>query len=294
VYPIAHCTLLPVLALICLQTSVRGGGGDTTGGGGDTTDGGGDTTGGGGDTTGGGGDTTGGGGDTTIYSISIYKAKLIKRTNKNLTCFKLGERGENGTNTCLRKNIEPYNYIQAEIKNKFVFLKFDCATRLKVNYLGVNICFISDNNEAVTKTLMVTDTKSQHTSGQLKTMLYKIMDEFKIQPSHVLCCITDNASNMVKLVKDFNQDMTDESQAAAVEGSEESLVEENEEGDYVSGASDYESDPEEDVEHHHQPSPVVDDELFDNSVKMSLPVSTSHIRCGMHTLQEKVFHSQHS
>ena len=72
-----------------------------------------------------------------------------------------------------------------------VFIKFDCATRLRVNYLGVNVRYINNEKQAVTKTLMVKDTQSQHTSNKLKMMLRKILQEFDIPPSNVLCCVTD-------------------------------------------------------------------------------------------------------
>ena len=81
-----------------------------------------------------------------------------------------------------------------------VFIKFDCATRLRVNYLGD----IDNEKQAVTKTLMVKDTQSQHTSNELKMMLRKILQEFDIPPSNVLCCVTDNASNMVCTGKAIN------------------------------------------------------------------------------------------
>ena len=85
-----------------------------------------------------------------------------------------------------------------------VFIKFDCATRLRVNYLGVNVRYINNEKQAVTKTLMVKDTQSQHTSNELKMMLRKILQEFDIPPSNVLCCVTDNASNMVRTGKAIN------------------------------------------------------------------------------------------
>ena len=81
-----------------------------------------------------------------------------------------------------------------------VFIKFDCATRLRVNYLGD----IDNEKQAVTKTLMVKDTQSQHTSNELKMMLRKILQEFDIPPSNVLCCVTDNASKMVCTGKAIN------------------------------------------------------------------------------------------
>lgn len=100
--------------------------------------------------------------------------------------------------------------IRKEIKNKMVFLKFDCATRIQTNYLGINIRFVDSNDRPVTKTLQVLDTQNRHTSRELKVLINKCLAEFKITPRNVLCCVTDNASNMVKLVRDFNQELEDQ------------------------------------------------------------------------------------
>ena len=58
--------------------------------------------------------------------------------------------------------------IKSEIAGKFVHIKFDCATRIRTNYLGINIRYINSKNEAVTQTLAVKDTHSQHTSNELR------------------------------------------------------------------------------------------------------------------------------
>ena len=47
----------------------------------------------------------------------------------------------------------------------------------------------------------------------MKTILYHVLDEFEIPLAKALCCVTDNASNMIKLVKDFNEDLSGSSQA---------------------------------------------------------------------------------
>jgi hypothetical protein len=98
-------------------------------------------------------------------------------------------------------------------------LQFSC-TRIRTNYLGVNIRYIDNKNEAVTHTLSIVDTKCQHTSRELKVLLVDILDEYQIPLDHVLCCVTDNAANMVKLVKDVNCDLVDALPTATASTSE--------------------------------------------------------------------------
>ena len=109
--------------------------------------------------------------------------------------------------------------VKADLRDKFVHLKFDCATRIRTNYIGVNARYINSDNNAVTTTLSVTDTKSQHTSSELKVLLHNILEEFDIPLNHVLCCVTDNASNMIRVVKDLNQDLAAMLPSTAASGS---------------------------------------------------------------------------
>jgi hypothetical protein len=150
--------------------------------------------------------------------------------------------------------------IKKDLQKKFVYLKFDCATRIRTNYLGVNVRYVDSSNNPVTKTLVVTDTKSKHTSTELKNILTKVLDDFGIPLTQVLCCVTDNASNMVKLVKNFNEDLA-------------SAEETNYENEDCSSSSDEDERSEE------------SENALDSSVQLSLPVTISHVRCAMHTLQ---------
>jgi hypothetical protein len=109
--------------------------------------------------------------------------------------------------------------IKEELKDKFIHLKFDCATRIRTNYLGVTARYVNSNNEAITTTLSITDTKSQHTSSQLKVLLHNILESYDIPLNHVLCCVTDNASNMIRVVKDLNEDLAAMLQSTAASGS---------------------------------------------------------------------------
>ena len=87
-----------------------------------------------------------------------------------------------------------------------MYLKVDCATRIRTNYLGINVRYISKSTKLpTTSTLAVVDTLSRHSARDLKTIIERILDEYGIPVDHILCCVTDNASNMVKLVSDMNE-----------------------------------------------------------------------------------------
>ena len=193
--------------------------------------------------------------------------------------------------------------IKEELRGKFVHLKFDCCSRLRVNYLGVNVRYINSDNEAVTKTIAVVDTKSQHTSLQLKTILEKVLAKYDLSWSSVISCVTDNASNMVRLVKDCNIQLASETQGNEDESDnsgEDSSDDDDDYGSISTGNSNslnifllisnlnfllcfilflifclllcFSSDI--DAEH-----------LLD----VSLPVQISHVRCAAHTLQERLY-----
>ena len=49
------------------------------------------------------------------------------------------------------------------------------------------------------------DTQSRHSARELKDIIETVLDNYEIPLSNILCCITDNASNMVKLVTTMNE-----------------------------------------------------------------------------------------
>ena len=60
--------------------------------------------------------------------------------------------------------------------------------------------------QPTTSTLAVLDTKSKHTANELRKMLHQILEDYDLPVSKTLAGITDNASNMVKLMVDFDKD----------------------------------------------------------------------------------------
>jgi hypothetical protein len=96
--------------------------------------------------------------------------------------------------------------LKEELKGQFLFLKFDCATRIRTNYLGLNFCYFSKTKKVpITSTLAVVDTQSRHSARELKDIIEKVLEDYKIPLANILCCVTDNASNMVKLVSTMNE-----------------------------------------------------------------------------------------
>ena len=94
--------------------------------------------------------------------------------------------------------------MKSELAGKLVFLKFDSATRIHTNYLGINVRYLN-KNERKTQTLEVLDTKSRHTAKDIKTMILNTLKKFEIPVENVLASVTDNARNMVKTIELINQ-----------------------------------------------------------------------------------------
>ena len=138
--------------------------------------------------------------------------------------------------------------MKEEFKNRFLYLKFDCATRLRVNYLGLNVRFVDDQGLGITRTLAVVDTESRHTSSELKEIINGVLQDYDIPLANIICCVTDNATNMVKLVSMMNEDLQQN----------EEVESETEENEILPGTLDLES---------------------------SVPINCEHMRCAVHTLQ---------
>ena len=94
-----------------------------------------------------------------------------------------------------------------ELEGKYVYLKFDGATRLRAHFLGVNVQYWSNDGGLKVKTLALVDTQAQHGSESLKTLVLQTMQRFNIPLSRVMACVTDNASNMTKTIKLLNDQL---------------------------------------------------------------------------------------
>jgi hypothetical protein len=196
------------------------------------------------------------------FSLRVFSLKGFKRL--------VGDMAEKLQVSLDRNQIRSYVILAAkaekerlreDVRGKFVYLKFDCATRIRTNYLGLNVRYVNKDKLPTTSTLKVVDTRSQHTATELKDIIEKVLKDYEIPLEKVLCCVTDNASNMVKLVTTMNEDL----KAAFGDQQDE----------------DEDEDEYEDVEEDE------DEETFD--LQKVIPPSIEHMRCAAHTLQLAVY-----
>lgn len=86
-----------------------------------------------------------------------------------------------------------------EVKNKFLSLKVDAATRLSRSFLGINIQFIKDD-KIVLRTLAVRELKEAHTGAYLKSVIIDVLNSFEIKLKQIFTITSDNGANMLKCV----------------------------------------------------------------------------------------------
>ena len=113
---------------------------------------------------------------------------------------------------CVRKMImsefeKQKNKLVEDIRHKLIFVKMDAATRHRVNYFAINIRYVDNENNSVTKTLAVRDTKNSHTSEFISDLLCKVLHDYNIEIENVVTIVTDNASNMISAVKSIENHM---------------------------------------------------------------------------------------
>ena len=80
--------------------------------------------------------------------------------------------------------------VKKELQGKLVYIKFDATTRIRTNYLGVNIRYVQ-NDQAITRTLAVLDTECEHKGIFIKGMIKKVLDDYEVPLKNVVICVTD-------------------------------------------------------------------------------------------------------
>ncbi|XP_065315485.1 uncharacterized protein LOC135924356 [Gordionus sp. m RMFG-2023] len=90
--------------------------------------------------------------------------------------------------------------IKKEVYQKLISLKLDIATRYDRSILGINIQFIN-NGKIKLRTLCMKVIKERHTSEYLKKIILDVLKEYEIKIEQIYTITTDNAANMIKLIK---------------------------------------------------------------------------------------------
>ncbi|KAM4044019.1 uncharacterized protein ACNLHF_008128 [Anomaloglossus baeobatrachus] len=102
--------------------------------------------------------------------------------------------------------------LKKTLKSRFMFLKMDSCIHHRVNYFAINVRYVCDNKEIVTKTLAVKDSKPHHTSQFLQTLVENVLQDYELKKEQVLAIVTDNASNIstIKLMNASNEQQLEE------------------------------------------------------------------------------------
>lgn len=175
----------------------------------------------------------------------------------------------NLNNNSIRERIVEFSQklkteIKEDLKCKLLSLKIDAATRHDLSVLGVNVQYIKNKCVQI-KTLAVKELKSSHTGEYLKTIILDILKEYDVNINQILTITTDNGANMLKAVKNLNEDL-------------QSSMENEVENDTADSETE-----DEDV------APVFSEERLESIRLNFASYNITGVRCGAHTLQLCVY-----
>lgn len=120
--------------------------------------------------------------------------------------------------------------ITKEVKGKFIALMVDTASRNNKTFLGLSLQYIL-NGRVVVRSIGMNEVINEHSSLNIKNMIMHRLNDFEINIKQLISVTTDNAPNMIALMKRFNT-LADEEESDEDLGSDEEQVE-NEETENV-------------------------------------------------------------
>ena len=90
--------------------------------------------------------------------------------------------------------------IKEDIREKFILLEIDIATRMDRAILGTNIQLIK-NGKLTLRTKAMKKLTHRHTAEYIKNTVGEVLEQYKISVSQIYTVTTDNGANMLKSVK---------------------------------------------------------------------------------------------
>lgn len=95
--------------------------------------------------------------------------------------------------------------IKSKVGGRMVSLMVDIGSRNARDILGISIQYIRDGQAFIHSIGMILLNKS-HTAVNIKNEILVCLKKFDIEPSQIISITSDNASNMLAMIKSFNQD----------------------------------------------------------------------------------------
>lgn len=100
--------------------------------------------------------------------------------------------------------VEIRKYIRTDLKDRFVSLMLDIATKNRRSVLGITVRFINDD-KIVMRTLGHIVLKKSHKARYIVDTLLNCLNEFDVPADRVRTITTDNAANMIAMIYQFDE-----------------------------------------------------------------------------------------
>lgn len=142
--------------------------------------------------------------------------KLVEEKMNELIATGYGE-GLGGPHfTAIKENIaylakEVKTKIKEEVKDRYVSLMIDFATKHRRSIMGVSLQYVH-NGKIEIRTIGMLQMHSSSTSANALNVLSELLNSYGIEKTRVVSVTTDNASNLSLMVKLLNETIERESQ----------------------------------------------------------------------------------
>nr|XP_012151014.1 PREDICTED: uncharacterized protein LOC105663859 [Megachile rotundata] len=155
--------------------------------------------------------------EMTTVNGRPYSAVEDSGLRKILNPILYALRTQHGINTSInRHNIRDFVHYEAvqlkekvknEIEGRMLCLKLDSATRLDRSLLGINIQFCK-NGRICLQNLAVKELFLRQIAENLKSEVFTVLSDFRINSEQVYSITTDNGRNMVRSVALLGEDVS--------------------------------------------------------------------------------------
>ena len=99
----------------------------------------------------------------------------------------------------MKKQKKKKEDLWSALSGQYLFVKIDAAKRYWVYYFAIKVRYCTGDGKMISSTLVVKDTK--HASNFLQMLTEKILKDFNIAKDNNISIVTDNASDIVKIIE---------------------------------------------------------------------------------------------
>lgn len=124
------------------------------------------------------------------------------------------------------------NAIKLETKDRLISLMVDIGTRNRRDILGISVQYMHDGHIKIRSLGMMLLNKS-HTAENIKIGIMACLRIFDVKPCQIVSITSDNASNMISMIKLFNRELEEESDDSITDNSLENDCEDIDDNDFM-------------------------------------------------------------